>query len=293
MPSALAVKYIPYVDELFSQESKRDILTNNDFDFDGAGTVKLYKVNTADMNDYGRNGAAAGNWSRYGNVKDLDATTETATLTKDRSFTFVVDKMDENQTVGALTGSAALARQLREVVVPEVDTYVYSVMCGKAGTKPEAVKLTADNIYDEIIKANAALDDALVPETERVLTVTPRTYLLMKKSKDITMNTDIGSDMRIRGVIANIDGSTVIKIASARLPKNFGFMLSHKSACCAPMQLEDYNTHQNPPGISGTLVEGRIVYDAFVFENKAKGIYYQEQAESVSEAEPESGTKTA
>lgn len=276
MPSELAVKYLPYVDELFTQESKKDILTNTDFSFDGAGTVKLYKINTADMNDYGRNGASNGNWSRYGAVKDLDATTETARLTRDRSFTFVVDKMDENQTVGALTGSAALARQLREVVVPEVDTYTYSVMCEKAGTKPEPVQLTADNIYDEIIKANAALDNALVPENGRVLTVTPDTYLLMKKSKDITMDTDIGNNMRIRGVIANLDGATVIKIAAARLPENFGFMISHKSACCAPTQLEDFKTHNNPPGISGTLVEGRIVYDAFVFENKAKGIYYQE-----------------
>ncbi|MBR4026707.1 MAG: hypothetical protein IKJ01_04010 [Lachnospiraceae bacterium] len=53
-------------------------------------------------------------------------------------------------------------------------------------------------------------------------------------------------------------------------------MLSHKCACCAPTQLESYKTHQDPPGIDGTLVEGRIVYDAFVFENKAKAIYYQE-----------------
>lgn len=135
--------------------------------------------------------------------------------------------------------------------------------------------LTKDNIYDEIIKASSALDDALVPETERVLTITPATYLLMKKSKDIVMETEIGEEMRIKGVIANLDGAMTIKIAAARLPEGFGFMLSHKSACCAPTQLEDYNTHENPPGINGTLVEGRIVYDAFVFENKKKGIYYQ------------------
>ena len=81
--------------------------------------------------------------------------------------------------------------------------------------------------------------------------------------------------MRIKGVIANLDGALTIKIAAARLPKGFGFMMSHKSACCAPTQLEDYNTHVNPPGINGILVEGRIVYDAFVFENKKKAIYYQ------------------
>lgn len=275
MARELVTKYIPYVDELFTQESKKDLLTNNDFTFDGAQTVKLYKISTAEMNDYGRNGAAVGNWSRYGTVKDLDATTETATLAKDRSFTFVIDALDQDQTGDTLAGASALARQLREVVIPEVDTYVYGVMCANAGHKPEAVVLTQDNIYDEIIKASAALDNELVPETERVLTVTPATYLLMKKSKDIVMETEIGEEMRIKGVIANLDGAMTIKIASSRLPKGFGFMLSHKSACCAPTQLADYNTHVNPPGINGTLVEGRIVYDAFVFENKKKGIYYQ------------------
>ena len=275
MSRELVTKYLPYVDELFSQESRKSLLTNNDFSFDGAATVKLYKISTSEMNDYGRNGAKTGNWSRYGAVEDLDATTETATLTKDRSFTFVIDALDQNQTGGALAGATALARQIREVVVPEVDTYVYQVMCAGAGHKPAATVLTEDNIYDEIIKASAALDDALVPETGRMLTVTPATYLLMKKSKDIVLETEIGEEMRIKGVISNLDGALIIKIASSRLPKDFGFMLSHKSACCAPTQLEDYNTHENPPGINGTLVEGRIVYDAYVFEYKNKGIYYQ------------------
>lgn len=275
MARELVTKYLPYVDELFTQESKKNILTNNDFSFDGAKTVKLYKISTAEMNDYGRNGAANGNWSRYGAVKDLDATTETATLKKDRSFTFVIDALDQDQTGGTLAGASALARQLREVVIPEVDTYVYGVMCEGAGHKPAAVALTSDNIYDEIIKASAALDDALVPEEGRVLTVTPAVYLLMKKSRDIVLETETGADMRIKGVIGNLDGEMVVRIAAARLPEDFGFMLSHKSACCAPTQLEDYNTHENPPGINGTLVEGRIVYDAYVFENKNKGIYYQ------------------
>lgn len=275
MAIELATKYLPYVDEIFTQDSKKSLLTNNDFSFDGAEMVKLYKINTAEMNDYGRGGAASGNWSRYGVVENLDATTETATLKRDRSFTFVIDKLDSNQTGGALAGASALARQLREVVIPEVDTYTYAVMVAGAGHKPEAIALTSDNIYDEIVKASAALDDALVPETGRVLTVTPAVYLLMKKCKDITMDTEIGNDMRIKGVIANIDGAVTIKMAAARLPEGFGFMLSHKSACCAPTQLADYKTHEDPPGISGTLVEGRIVYDAFVFENKAKAIYYQ------------------
>lgn len=271
MSRELVTKYLPYVDELFTQESKKSLLTNQDFNWDGAHTVKVYKISTAEMNDYSRNSGL----SRYGTPKDLDATTQTMALSKDRSFTFVIDALDENETGEALESASALARQVREVVVPEVDTYVYGVMCEGAGNKPAAITLTSENIYDEIVKASAALDDALVPETGRVLTVTPATYLLMKKCKDITMETETGADMRIKGVIANIDGAVTIKVAASRLPENFGFMLAHPCATVAPTKLEDYNTHVNPPGINGTLVEGRIVYDAFVLENKAEAIYYQ------------------
>lgn len=265
----------PYTDEQFSTESKKSLLTNQDFDWTGAHTVKVYKISTASMNDYGRTGPASNNWSRYGAVASLDATTEEMTLTKDRSFTFAIDKLDEDETARQLAAASALARQQREVVIPEVDKYVYGVMTTKAGTKPEALTLTNENIYTEILKGTQALDDAEVPETGRVLVVTPATYLLMKQCKDITMETDIGNDMRLKGIISNLDGLAVQKIPAARLASDFGFMIAHPCATVAPVKLDDYKIHQDPPGISGDLVEGRICYDAFVLDNKVKAIYYQ------------------
>lgn len=276
MAIELVEKYLPYVDEQFTTESKKELLTNNDFSFTGAKTVKIYKVSTGKMNDYGRNGAAGGNWSRYGTVENLAATTETMTLTKDRSFTFAIDLLDTDETGDTLEAASALARQIREVVIPEVDTYTLNAMCTLAGNKPEAKALTKDNIYTEIITANGVLDDAKVPETGRVLVVTPETYILMKLCKDIIMETDIGEEMRVRGVISNLDGLTVMKVPKSRLPENFGFMIAHPCATVAPTKLESYKTHENPPGISGALVEGRIVYDAFVLGNKKSAIYYQE-----------------
>lgn len=264
-----------YTDEQFTTESKKSLLTNQDFSWTGAHTVKVYKISTAAMNDYGRTGPSASNWSRYGAVASLDATTEEFALSKDRSFTFVIDRLDEDETAQQLAAASALARQQREVVIPEVDKYVYGVMTTKAGTKPTATTLTADNIYTEILKGSQALDDAEVPESGRILVVTPATYLLMKQCKDITMETDIGNDLRLKGVISNLDGMSVQKIPSSHLPDNFGFMIAHPVATVAPVKLEDYKIHQNPPGISGSLVEGRICYDAFVLDNKANAIYYQ------------------
>ena len=210
-------------------------------------------------------------------MESINATTEEFTLRKDRSFTFAIDKLDTDETAQQVAASTALARQQREVVIPEVDTYVYGVIAAGAGTKPKAVALTADNIYDEITKATNALDNAEVPEEDRVLIVNPDVYRLMKKSKDIVMETDVDSNLRKQGVVSNLDGALVIKVQAVRLPEHCGFILCHPSATVAPTKLEDYRVHQDPPGISGSLVEGRICYDAFVLENMQNAIYYQEQ----------------
>ena len=271
----LVTEFKPHVDEQFAAESKCSLVTNKDYEWTGAHAIRVYKVTTSEMNDYQRNGEVTG--SRYGVVKDLDATTEELTLKKDRSFTFTIDKLDEDETGRALQAASALARQNRQVVIPEVDSYVYAVMTEKAGVKPDAVELTVDNIYDEITKATESMDDNEVPETGRQMIVTPAVHRLMKKSPDIVLNTDIGNDLRLRGVIANLDGINVIKVPANRLPEGFGFMVCHPVATVAPQKLEDYKIHKDPPGISGSLVEGRICYDAFVLENKANAIYYQAQ----------------
>ena len=273
MAIELATQYLGYVDELFAAESKRSLLTNQDFDWDGAHAVKIYRVSTAQMNDYGRSGASEGNWSRYGAVQSLDATTQSLALTRDRSFTFAIDKLDADETKQQLQAATALARQLREVSIPEIDTYVYARMADCAGHLPEAEALTADTIYDAITAGTEALDNAEAPDDGRQLLVTPETYRLMKKSPDIVMDTDVSDTQRKKGVIAMIDGLSVIRVPASRLPEHFGFMLAHPCATVAPVKLEEYRIHEDPPGISGSLVEGRIVYDAFVLENKKKAIY--------------------
>ena len=272
----LVTAFRPLVDEKFSSESKKALLTNQDFDWTGAHSIKIYKVSTSAMNDYDRPGAnTATNGSRFGPVAGLDATTEEMTLKKDRSFTFAIDKLDTDETAGQLQAASALERQLREVVIPEVDNYTFGVMCENAGNKPAALALTAENICGEIFKANTTLDNAEVPETGRIIVVTPDIYLLMKQSKDIFLDTDVTAEMRLNGVIAQLDGAQIIKVPANRLPSDFGFMVAHPVATVAPTKLEDYRIHQDPPGISGDLVEGRVCYDAFVLDNKKAAIYYQ------------------
>lgn len=275
MAITLVEKFIPYVDEIFSTEAKKSLVSNNNFSWDGAHSIRLYRITTAPMNDYGRAAPAAGNWSRYGEVVGLDASTQTMILRKDRSFTFAIDTLDSDETGGALEAASALARQLRLVIIPEVDGYVFAQMVEHAGSKPTAIELTAENIYQHIIAANNELDSAEAPEDGRVLVVTGDTYLLMKQNKDIIMETNLSNEARLRGVISRIDGLNVVRVPSARVPNDFGFMVAHSVATVAPIKLAAYKTHKDPPGISGSLVEGRLNYDAFVLDNKADAIYYQ------------------
>lgn len=295
MSIELTTKFSPQTDELFKAESKISLLTNTDFDWTGAHSIKLYKISTTPLNDYARNAVASGQQlhyygangseleaypdsaetlSRYGKLLDLSATTEELLLKHDRSFIFNVDKLDQDETQQQLEAGTALARELREVVVPEVDANVYTVMTAGAGHKPAAAALTKSNIYAAVLAASQALDDAEVPETERVLVVTPATYALLKQAVEFD-HTEIGAEMRARGVVAMIDGAAVVKVPAIRLPKKFGFMLCHPSATVAPVKLEDFGIHDDTPLSSGTIVTGRVCYDAFVLDNKKAGIYYQ------------------
>lgn len=276
MSIELITKYLPYVDEIFTTEAKVSLLTNNSFDWVNAHTIKIYKVTVGEMFDYGRTGSPVTTGSipsRYGEIAPLNATTETMTLRKDRSFTFEIDRLDEEETGHALSSASALARQLRNVVVPEIDTYVIGQMAANAGKIEYAgTALTPSTIYPAIIAGNNVLDTAEVPEDGRVLVVTPATWQIIKQAQ-ILDGTNIGTQARLTGVIGEIDGMKIVRVPAARVPANFGFMIAHPIATTFAQKLASYNTHHNPPGISGDLVEGRIVYDAYVLDNKKSALY--------------------
>ena len=276
---SLVSRFSPLVDERFAIESKTSLVVNNDFDFVGTKTIKIFSVDTAEMNDYGRNatmGTGDGEvLSRYGTIKDLSNTAQEVQMEKDRSFTFVIDKMDEDETLGALNAGSALARQLREVVIPEVDKYTFGKMATNAGkTVVETIGTGATGAYESILAGTEYFDEKYVPVDGRVATVTPKFYTELKKDNQAILETEIGQDMRIKGVVSNMDGVTIQKVPSTLLPAGANFLLSHRIATTQAIKLAEYKVHANTPFVSGSLVEGRIYYTAFVRNNKKDAIYY-------------------
>ena len=267
----LAQKYSTNVDERFYRESQAMIALNNDYEFTGVDTVKVYSIPIVAMNDYQRNGAA-----RYGTPNDLARNVQTMTIRKDRSFTFIIDQGDKIQSEMVSDAGKALSRQLNEVVCPEFDTYVFKTLANAAistGNYADGA-ITKENAYSVFLEGMEKLGDANIPDKGRVAFCSYRYANLLMQDPAFIKQSDRSQEMVLKGVLGEVDGCQIVKVPSNHLPAGAAFIITHSIAATAPKQLEDYRIHDNPPGISGWLVEGRIIYDCFVLNEKAKAIYY-------------------
>lgn len=262
-----AEKYASAVDERFAATAKSGPFVNSNYDFDGVRTVNVYGVATSPMHNYKMSGA-----NRYGDPAELDTSLQALTLGQDRSFTFTIDRRNSMDTVGALDAGKALARQLAEVVIPEVDRYRFAKMILGAGTR-EAAAITKANAYEAVLDAAGAMTDKNVPSDGRVLAVSPAFYKKLKLDASFIKASDVAQNMLISGSLGMVDGMNVILLPSSYLMGGVEFMIAHAVATTAAQKIAEYKIHDNAPGISGYLAEGRIYHDAFVLNNKKNAIY--------------------
>lgn len=271
----LASKYEKKVDERFMLKSLTQAAVNTDYDWTGVDTIKVYSIPTVGMNDYAKTGT-----NRYGTAAELDNTVQTMILTRDRSFTFTIDKANAQDTQGVMEAGKALARQIDEVIVPEIDKYRLATMSATAVTNGHTATavVSKDNAYSSVLAGTEKLDDDMVPQGGRLLYVTPGFYNFIKLSTEFIKATEIAQNMLIKGQVGELDGMRVIKVPTSYMPANTPFLIAHPVATVAAQKLEDYKIHDNPPGINGKLVEGRQRYDAFVLENKKNALYVHKTA---------------
>lgn len=269
-----AEKFSQKVDERFAREALTNNIINQDYDFIDAETVKVYTVETSAMNDYKTTGQ-----NRYGTADELGNSVQTMTLSQDRSFTFTIDNKSLQGTNGAMAEGKALARQISEVVIPEIDKYRLSkAVAGAETTHVGTGAVAKTNAYELVLEGQSKLDDALVPSAGRVLHVSPKFYKLIKLDDTFVKNSDLGQEITIKGQVGMIDGVPVVLTPTTYLPTGVEFVIAHSAAITSPVKLQDYKIHDNPPGINGKLVEGRIRYDAFVLDAKKKAIYVHKTA---------------
>lgn len=232
-------------------------------------TIVLTSNGVAPMNDYTRSGV-----NRYGTPAEIDNDTQEITCAKDRSFTFTIDKMGRTERAMTIEAGKQLRKQIDEVVTPEVDIYTLGkLVSGAAATNivDAAAAVTKENAYETFLQLNSMLDDQLVPPTNRTAWVSPAFYNMLKLDDSFTKASESTVKALTSGFLGDVDGVGLVKAPTSYLPAagdkgEVLAIIAHRDAWVQPIRLEDYRTHIDPPGISGWLVEGRIVYDAFVLE---------------------------
>lgn len=287
-----AEKYSTQIDERFKLGAVTTPAVNTSYDFVGVKTVKVYSLPTVEMGDYTRSGL-----SRYGNPEELQDSLQEMTMSRDRSFTFTIDNGNNADQMGIKNAGAALQREIDEVVIPEIDIYRLKNICNGAGTTSDAEAITKDNAFEAFLTGTATLTDLKAPRGGRLAYVTPAFYMNIKLDPSFVKNGDLSQNMMLNGQVGQIDGVPVILVPTSYLPSGVEFVITNPIACTSPTKLAEYKVHENPPGVNGYLIEGRVYYDAFILNNKKNAIYVHRSAapslESLtvtSEAGTSSGT---
>lgn len=266
----LAEKYSKKVDERFKLKSLTESFINREYDWEGAKTIKVWSIPTVALNNYSRTGT-----NRYGTPNELEDTVEDYTLTQDKSFTFTIDKGNNVDQMNIKGAGKALQREIDEVIVPTKDIYrlgkIAAAAVANSGTATAAVNKT--NAYEKFLAGQTYLDNNKVPVSGRIAAISASFYALIKQDSSFVKNGDLSQKMLVNGQVGEIDGVKLVKVPDSYLPANCSFIITHPSVTVAADKLAEYKVHDNPPGINGNLVEGRVYYDAFVLDAKKNGCY--------------------
>lgn len=266
----LAEKYSEKVQERFSQESLTDASFSKalDMEFIGAKSVKVYDIGTAAVNDYSRTGA-----SRYGSPEDLDDHIQEFTMSQDKSSTWTIDKGNQKEQLNVKQAGQTLQRQLREQYTPMIDRYRFARWADGAGTVQSSANApTKSTIVSLMLDLNAAFDNAGVPESGRMFYVPITYYKALLLSDEFTKADPVLVKALGKGVVGELFGVPVKKVPTGYLPSGVYFMEIFKGSAISPVKLKDYRINNAPQGISGDLVEMRVMYDAFVIGSRAAGV---------------------
>lgn len=279
-----AEKFLPIIDDIYKASAiTAEIDTGTKVDFTGVNEVKVLKVSTTGLGDYSRtNGYPKG---------DITASWETLTLTEERGKELSIDRMDDEETLGMVFGTV-IGQFMRDWVIPELDAYRFAKYASKSGiTTTTAAVLTKDNILEAIDEAVRQMDEDEVPAEGRRLYVNSD----LKPILNSALNRQWGSDGTVNTVLAGYNNMPIIYVPKSRFytgitlsdgsaswgytkatgAANINFMIIYPNAILQAKKFAlpkifspDVNQDKD-----AWKFQFRLYHDAFVYDNKVKGIY--------------------
>ena len=283
---ALAQKFQPILDEIYKASSltaRMDAKTKP-VNFAGANVVQVFKTDPIGLGKYDRvsgypAGQVVGSW-------------ETLTLATERGRSFVIDRMDDEETLGMAFGTLA-GEFIRTKVVPEIDAYRFSKYASTASINAATPgTLDANGIIAALDAAKLELDKDEVPSEGRLLYISDNCLNLLESKVSRFLGNENAVDKRV----TKYSGMEVIMVPQTRFykgitlddgvtvdaggyskgsGKDINFMIIHPTAVLQVAKhdsLKVFTPEQNQT-TDGWLMQYRLYHDAFVYANKLNGIY--------------------
>ena len=279
-------KYLSILDDIYKDLSVTEGMdAGTRVDFTGTNEVKVLKTSTTGMGDYSRtNGYPKG---------DITASWETLKLTEERGKELSIDRMDNEEmerVFSILTGEF-----VRDWVAPELDAFRFAKYASTTGiSKAAGAVLTKESILSAIDEAVRQMDADEVPQEGRILYMSSdlkpilNTALNRMWGSDSSVNTTLSgyNNMPIRYVIPARfytaitlnDGTSEWSYKKADDGKKINFMIIYPKAILQVKKfiMPKIFTPDENQDKDMWKFQFRIYHDAFVYENKAKGIYLHE-----------------
>ena len=293
---ALAEKFQPILDEIFTRESVTGLLDSRIrvLDHSSANKIQIFKTSIVGLGTYDKaEGFPAG---------DVIGTWEDIQLTQDRGRAFSIDAMDNEETLGMAFGTL-VDEFMRTKVVPEVDAYRFEQFASAVGVSKVAAgaTLTSATILAAIDKATAQLDDDQVPMEGRILYISTACGRMLDAAITRSLSTERGVDRRLQ----RLDEMEIVRVPQSRFydaldmndgsvsstggyakatvsatGKDLNFILMHPSAVWQAKKhdkLRIFSPDENQTA-DAWLFQYRLYHDAGVYDNKVDGIYVHMKA---------------
>jgi len=187
--------------------------------YNGGNEVKIPKIDMDGLGDYDRaKGFVEGS---------VTLEYETKTMTQDRGRTFMLDRMDVDESNFVATAANVMGEFQRLHVIPEIDVYRYSSIASQAipmGAARGGYNPDPADVLSEIKKDIAEIYD-VAGEIPLVITVSMPVWAIMSNSTEIMKVLSVIDFTRgdVKTKVRGIDENPIIPVPSARMKTEYQF----------------------------------------------------------------------
>lgn len=264
----LAGKYERKIAEKFTRSSFIAPNVSDNYSFEGVRSISIYTPQTVGINDYVREGL-----NRFGTPGEMQDEVQVLTLSQDKGFSITIDRGNNSDQMMVKNAGRMLNMQIAERVVPYMDQYALSAFARQAGQVRGVPAPTKETVVAMIFDGAYALDNALVPDEDRVLYLPACYYNMVRLSSEFQGVDTLANRALEKGCVGTIADMKCIKVPDRYFPQGVYFIIAYRGSVIFPCKLKTARILTDVQGIDGAVLEGRNYFDAFVVGAKADGVY--------------------